>query len=131
MPDDKPRLTEDEQRQYVEALETLPLLTRTVFLLASRDSFPYAEIGWRCGISIDEVQVRVADALIGLDRHMRARPTITGRIRRALMPWRDAWATARAREGDRRLSPWLSPENRPGRRGAIDWIAWAFEHTLR
>jgi hypothetical protein len=131
MPDDKPRLTEDEQRQYVEALETLPLLTRTVFLLASRDRFPYAEIGWRCGISIDEVQVRVADALLGLDRHMRVQPTFTGRIRRALLPWRDAWATARAREGDRRLAPWLSPGNRPGSRGAIDWIAWAFEHTLR
>lgn len=131
MPDDKPRLTDDEQRQYVEAFETLSLLTRTVFLLASRDSFPYAEIGWRCGISIDEVQVRVADALIGLDRHMRVGPTLTGRIRRALLPWRDAWATARAREGDRRLAPWLAPESRPGRRDAIDWIAWAFEHTLR
>lgn len=131
MPDDKPRLTEEEQRQYVEALETLPLLTRTVFLLASRDSFPYAEIGWRCGISVEEVQVRVANALIALGQHMRTGPTLTGRIRRALLPWRDAWAIARAREGDRRLAPWLSPKNRPGRRGAIDWIAWAFEHTLR
>ena len=131
MPDDKPRLRDEEQRQYAEALETLPLLTRTVFLLASRDSFPYAEIGWRCGISIDEVQVRVADALFGLDRHMRVRPTFAGRIRRALLPCRDAWATARAREGDRRLAPWLSTENRPGGRGAIDWIAWTFDHTLR
>jgi hypothetical protein len=77
------------------------------------------------------VQVRVADALFCLDRHMRVRPTFTGCIRRALLPLRDAWATARAREGDRRLAPWLSPESRPGRRGAIDWIAWAFEHTLR
>lgn len=34
MPDNKPSLTEEEQRQYVEALETLPLLTRAVFLLA-------------------------------------------------------------------------------------------------
>jgi hypothetical protein len=131
MPDEKPKLTDEEKRKYAEALEALPLLTRTVFLLASRDSFPYAEIGWRCGITIDEVQVRVADALFGLDRHMRVRPTFTGRIRRALLPWRDAWATARAREGDRRLAPWLSPDDRPGRRGAIDWIAWAFEHTLR
>lgn len=130
MPDEKPRLTEREQR-YVEALETLPLLTRTVFLLASHDSFPYAEIGWRCGISIDEVRVRVADALLGLDRHMRGRSVFTSRIRRALLPWRDAWATARAREGDRRLVPWLSPENRPDGRGAIDWIAWTVEHTLR
>ena len=131
MPDDKLRLTEEERRQYVEALETLPLLTRTVFLLASRDSFPYAEIGWRCGISVEEVQVRVADALLAVGRQIRTGPALPGRIRRALLPWRDAWATARARDGDRRLAPWLSPENRPGRRGAIDWIAWTFEHTLR
>lgn len=131
MPDDKPSLTDDEERQYVEALETLPRLTRTVFLLASLDDFPYAEIGWRCGISDDEVQVRVADALFGLDRHMRTRPTFIGRIRRAFLPWRDAWASARAREGDRRLAPWLSPENRPDRRRVIDWLAWLFEHTLR
>jgi len=131
MPDDEPRLTDDEQRQYAEALEALPLLTRTVFLLASRDSFPYAEIGWRCGISIDEVQVRLADALLGVSRHMHGRRSFVGQVRRALLPWRDVWAAARAREGDRRLAPWLSPENRPDRRGAIDWFAWAFEHTLR
>jgi|GEM_PF-1761439 len=131
MPDDKPRLTKEDQRRYVEALETLPLLTRTVFLLASRDSLPYAEIGWRCGISVEEVQVRVADALLAVGRHMRKGPILAGRIRRALLPWRDAWAIVRAREGDRRLAPWLSPENRPGRRGTIDWIVWAFEHTLR
>jgi hypothetical protein len=131
MPDDKPSLTDEEQRQYVEALETLPLLTRTVFLLASRDSFPYAEIGWRCGISVAEVQVRVADALLAVGRHMRGRRSFIGRIRRVLLPWRDRWAASRAREGDRRLAPWLSPEKRPGRRGAIDWIAWTFERTLR
>jgi hypothetical protein len=131
MPDDEPRLTDEEQRHYAEGLDALPLLTRTVFLLASRDSFPYAEIGWRCGISIEEVQVRVADALLDVTRHMHGRPTFTGRIRRALLPWRDGWAAARMREGDRRLAPWLSLENRPGRRGVIDWIAWAFEHVLR
>ena len=131
MPDNTPRLTDEEQRRYVEALEALPLLTRTVFLLASRDGFPYAEIGWRCGISIDEVQVRLADALLDVSRHMYGRRSFVGQIRRALLPWREAWAAARAREGDRRLAPWLSPENRPGRRGAIDWLARAFEHTLR
>lgn len=131
MPDDRPSVTDVELRQYAEALEALPLLTRTVFLLASHDSFPYAEIGWRCGISIDEVQVRVADALFALDGYMRVQPTFTGRIRRALLPWRDAWATARARESDRRLTPWLSPENTPGRRDPLDWLAWAFEHALR
>lgn len=131
MPDDNPRLTDEEQRQYAEGLDALPPLTRTVFLLASRDGFPYAEIGWRCGISFNEVQLRVADALFGLDRHMRVRPSFIGRIRRTLLPLRDAWASARTREGERRLAPWLSPENRPGRRGAIDWLAWAFESALR
>lgn len=90
MPEHEPGLTDEEERQYAEALEALPLLTGTVFLLASRDSFPYPEIGWRCGISSDEVQVHVADALFSLDRHMRMRPTFTGRIQRALLPWRDA-----------------------------------------
>lgn len=131
MPDDKPSLRDEEERQYVEALETLPPLTRTVFLLASLDGFPYAEIGWRCGISVDEVQVRLTDALLAVSRHTQGRRSFVGQIRRALLPWRDAWAAARAREGDRRLAPWLSPENRPNRRGAIDWFAWAFEHTLR
>jgi len=131
MPDDKPGLTDEEQRQYAEALEALPLLTRTVFLLASRDSFPYAEIGWRCGISVDEVQVRVADALLGVTRHVRGQRSFVGRIRCSLLPCRDAWAAARAREGDRRLAPWLSPKNRPGSRGVVDRLAWAFEHMLR
>lgn len=131
MPDDNSKLTDEEQRQYAEGLDALPLLTRTVFLLASRDSFPYAEISWRCGISIDEVQFRVADALLDVTRHVHGQRSVVGRIRRSLRPCRDVWAAARVREGDRRLAPWLSPEKRPGRRGAMDWIAWAFEHTLR
>lgn len=131
MPDDKPTLTDEEQRQYVESLDTLSLMTRTVFLLASRDNFPYVEIGWRCGITQEEVQVRIADALLDIGRCSRTGPRLVGRIRRALLPWRDAWARARLRESDRRLAPWLLPENRPGRRGAIDWIAWAFEQMLR
>ena len=130
MHNERPNLTNDEKRKYAEALEALPLLTRTVFLLASRDSFPYAEIGWRCGISINEVQVRVADALFSVGRYMGAGPTLTGRIRRCFLPWRDAWAAARAREADRRLAPWLSPKNRPARRSPRDWLAWAFERTL-
>ena len=89
MPDNTPRLTDEEQRRYVEALEALPLLTRTVFLLASRDSFPYLEIGWRCGISVEEVRsyCRCPDG----SGHMRAGPCLAARIRRALLPWRDAW----------------------------------------
>lgn len=127
----KSSLTEEEERRYIEALETLPLLTRAVFLLAARDDFPDAEIGWRCGISVEEVRVRIVDALAGVSRYMRGGPTLAGQIRRGLLPWRDAWAAARAREGDRLLAPWLSPNQKPARRRALDWMAWAFEHTTR
>lgn len=121
----------EEQRQFVAALETLPLLTRAVFLLNCRDGLAYVEIGCRCGISADEVLVRMGDALLGIDRAMRRGPSFAGRIRRALLPCRDAWAAARVREGDRRLAPWRSHERRPGRRGALDWIAWAYEFVFR
>lgn len=128
---EKPNLTDEDQRRYVEALETLPLLTRAVFLLASRDKLPYAEIGWRCGISIDDVQVRMTDALFDIGCHMRGRRRLAGSVRRALLPCREAWATARKREGDRRLAPWFPPDRRPGRRGTLDWMAWAFECATR
>lgn len=123
--------TEDDKRRFAEALETLPLLTRTVFMLASRDDFPYPEIAWRCGISEPEVQVRVGDGLLQVSRYMDGRRTLRGCIRRELLPLRDAWAAARAREGDRRLAPWFLPERRPGRRGLVDWMAWAFECIAR
>lgn len=121
----------EEGCQFVAALETLPLLTRAVFLLSCRDDLPYVEIGWRCGISADEVIVRMGDALLAIDLTMRSGPSFAGRIRRSLLPCRDAWAAARAREGDRRLAPWRSPERRPGRRRALDWIAWAYEFVFR
>lgn len=75
--------------------------------------------------------MRLADALLAVDRYLRGQRSFIGRIRRALLPWRDAWASARAKEGDRRLAPWLGPQDRPGRRGAIDWLVWVFERLLR
>lgn len=124
-------MDELEERQLVAALDTLPHLTRVVFLLNCRDDLPYTEIGWRCGISVDDVTVRIGDALLRIDRTMNGRPSLAGRVRRVLLPYRDAWATARAREGDRRLARWASPERRPGPRRALDWIAWAYELVLR
>jgi hypothetical protein len=35
------------------------------------------------------------------------------------------------RESDRRLAPWLSPPQRPGRRSVLEWLAWIFEHAMR
>lgn len=124
-------MNEAEERQFVAALETLPHLTRAVLLINCRDDLPYIEIAWRCGISIDEVNVRMGDALLAIDRAMRSGPTIAGRLRRALLPCRDAWAAARKREGDRRLASWLSSEQRPGRRRTPDWLAWAYEVVFR
>lgn len=124
-------MDESEQRQFASALETLPLLTRAVLLLNCRDDLPYAEIGWRCGITIDEVAVRLGDALVAIDRTMECGPSVAGRIRRAMLPCRTAWAAARMREGDRRLGPWMPPQRRLARRGALDWLAWFHELVFR
>jgi len=124
-------MDELEQRRFAAALETLPLLTRAAFLLSARDNFPYIEIGWRCGISVDEVTVRIGDALLGIDRALSGRPNLAGRIRRALLPYRDAWAAARKREGDRSLAPWTSPNRKPRPRHTLDWVAAAFELLVR
>jgi len=123
--------TEVDQRRFVAALDTLPILTRTVFLLASRDDFSYPEIAWRCGISELEVQLRVGDGLLQISRHMDGRRRLRDYIRGELLSLREAWAASRAREGDRRLAPWLPPERRLGRRGVIDRIACAFERIAR
>jgi hypothetical protein len=124
-------MDELERRQLVAALATLPRLTRAAFLLSARDNLSYSEIGWRCGISSDDVMVRIGDALVGIDRDLNGRPSFAGRVRRAFRPSRDAWATARTREGDRRLGLWRSPDRQPDRRRMLDWIAWAYELVLR
>jgi hypothetical protein len=122
----------DEKRTVmVQALESMPLLTRTVFLLHRLDELPYNEIAWRCGVTPDEVLVRMTDAILLLSRYRDGGATFAGRVRRALLPMRDAWATARKREGDRRLAPWYPPEERPGRRKPLEWAARAFEVMMR
>lgn len=64
MAKEAPSLTEEENRRYVEALETLPRLTRAVFMIARLDDLSYADIAWRCGISEPEVRARMTDALL-------------------------------------------------------------------
>jgi hypothetical protein len=120
-----------EQRQFEAALETLPCLTRAAFLLSARDNLSYPEIGWRCGISVDEVMVRIGDALLGIDRALSDQMSVPARIRRAFLPCRDAWAAARKREGDRCLAPWTSPNRKPEPRHTLDWVAAAFELLFR
>jgi hypothetical protein len=122
---------EEERSLSVQALESMPLLTRTVFLLHRLDDLPYNEIAWRCGVSPDEVMVRMTDAILLLSRGRDGRATFVGRVGRALLPLRDAWATARKREGDRRLAPWYSPGRSLGRRKSLEWAAWLFEMIAR
>jgi hypothetical protein len=110
-----------DERLYRQALDALPSLTRAVLLLSSRHELSYDEIGWCCGISSDEVMVRIGNALLGIDRHLSGVRTPIGLLRRALSPCRRAWAAARVREGDRKLG--LSRSER--RNTPLDWAARA------
>lgn len=110
-----------DERRYREALESLPSLTRAVLLLSSRHDLSYDEIGWCCGISSDEVMVRIGNALLGIDRYLGGVRTPIGLLRRTLSPCRRAWAAARVREGDRKLG--LSRSQR--RTTLLDWAARA------
>jgi hypothetical protein len=110
-----------DERRYREALESLPTLTRAVLLLSSRHELSYDEIAWCCGISSDEVMVRIGNALLGIDRYLSGTRTPIGLLRRALSPCRNAWAAARVREGDRKLC--LSRARR--RTTLRDWAVWA------
>lgn len=127
----KRELSEEERRRLVEAYAGLPPLTRAVLLLARLDNLSYNDIGVRCGISVDEVTVRFADGLIAIGRYMDGKSALRIRVRRAFLPWRDAWARARAREGDRSLAPWLAPEDTPGKRSLLEWMAWGYGEALR
>lgn len=121
----------DDQVRFQRAADCLPKLTRAVLLLSAIDDMPYGDIALRCGISEDEVKVRLADALIGIDRAMRGPVPWTGRVRLALRPWRSMWTRARARESDRRLARWLPLPPNSLRRSPIDHVALLYEWMRR
>lgn len=121
----------DDPVRFQCAADSLPKLTRAVLLLSAIDDMPYDDIALRCGISEDEVRVRLADALIGIDRAMRGPLPWTGQVRLALRPWRSMWARARARESDRRLARWLPLSPEALRRSPIDHVAHLFERIRR
>jgi len=50
------------------AFDALPERTRKVFWLHRVDDLSYAQIAERLGITIEEVQTEIANALYGLDR---------------------------------------------------------------
>ncbi|WP_019831084.1 RNA polymerase sigma factor [Sphingomonas sp. PR090111-T3T-6A] len=96
-------VTAERRAGFVIALNDLPRLTRAVFLLHRLDGHSYAEIAWRCGISVDEVVLRMGEALIGVLGFRDGHATLRTRIRRAMRPWRVAWARWRRTRRDRQL----------------------------
>lgn len=55
------------ERLYREAVDTLPVVTRAAFLLSVLDELDYEQIAFRLGITMDEVQHRIARALCAID----------------------------------------------------------------
>jgi DNA-directed RNA polymerase specialized sigma24 family protein len=107
-PDDDSDMAEDAEtiaarRRLADALDTLPRLTRTAFMLHSADRLSYEHIAWRCGMTVDEVTIRMAEALTGIRRFQNGQTGMMGRIRRAAAPWRIAWMHYRHERMDRRL----------------------------
>lgn len=117
----------DDPVRFQRAADSLPKLTRTVLLLSAIDNMPYDGIALRCGISEEEVRVRLADALLGLDRAVRGQLAWAGWARLALQPSRWAWARARARESDRRLAQWLPLSPEASRPSPIEHVARLYE----
>lgn len=109
--------------RVADVLDTLPPLTRTIFLLSAIDNLSYEEIGWRVRLSTDEIKERMIQGLCRVDCYREEGDApLTGRIRRALYPLRAAWYAARHREGERIIARWLPPDRQPGRRTMLDWI---------
>ena len=84
-------------------IDMLPCLTRAVFLLHRWDGHSYKEIARRCGISIDEVEHRMATALYNVRRCCDGDRMSLPRLRLALRPWRIVWFAWHRRRRDRRL----------------------------
>jgi DNA-directed RNA polymerase specialized sigma24 family protein len=102
---DRARETDQDQQQRRFALwfDGLSRLTRLVFLLHRVDELPYDQVAWRCGISVDEVTLRIANAIAALRCSRDGRVSIIGLLRLRLLPWRFAWARCRMAWWDWRL----------------------------
>ena len=105
-------MADDDTRRIIAAIDMLPALTRTVYLLASLDEMPWPDIARRSGLSTAEVELRLTAALSSLRHALDDGPSIAMRARSALRPWRASWAAWRIRARDRRLG--LSPRRRGG-----------------
>ncbi|WP_380872162.1 hypothetical protein ACFB49_31150 [Sphingomonas sp. DBB INV C78] len=86
------------------AIEHLPRLTRTIFLLSRLDDLTYDDIGWRCGVSVDEVTNRMGAALYQIYvEAVDEEVSVIGTLRPTCRQWRAAWASYVRQKHDRRL----------------------------
>ncbi|MDE1918336.1 MAG: hypothetical protein KGJ57_09290 [Sphingomonadales bacterium] len=58
-------MTPDRER-LVAALDQLPMVPRLVYLLAAKDGMNHADIAFRLGLSVKEIEAHLADALAQL-----------------------------------------------------------------
>jgi DNA-directed RNA polymerase specialized sigma24 family protein len=97
-------IAEQERLHRMSAgLDCLPRLTRAVFLIHRLDDLPYGDVAWRCGITVDEVTLRMADALTVLRWAGDGRSSLMGYVRRQLVPLRSTWMRWRKQRVDRAL----------------------------
>ena len=97
-------VTQQERfRRITAGLDSLPRLTRAAYLMHRLDDLPYEDVGRRCGITVDEVMLRVADALYAINRAVDEDISLMGHVRRRLLPWRAAWMQRRLLQRHRRL----------------------------
>jgi hypothetical protein len=62
-------------------------------------------------MTVDEVVIRMANALTGIRRHEDGAVSLMGRIRYEWVPWRNDWMRYRRERQDRALG--ISPRQRP------------------
>lgn len=78
---DSPESEEARLRRLEKAIAQLKPVQREVLLLCRREGLAYRQIAERMGISLEQVERHLADALYELDR----------RIERAERPWWRFW----------------------------------------
>ncbi|MFA6117402.1 MAG: hypothetical protein WC729_25610 [Sphingomonas sp.] len=74
----------DEAERLVRlaaAIDSLPMKLRAVHLLGTVDGLDYERIGFRLGLSVDEVERCTAEALMRIDRALCGRRNWLGRWR--------------------------------------------------
>lgn len=70
-----------ELARLAKAVDALPLKLRAVWLLGTVDQLDYERIGFRLGLSIAEVELCTAQAILRIDRRLCGRRDWLGRWR--------------------------------------------------